>query len=41
MARNEVQLKLSQLYNPLSDIASRIGVVKHDSQWYEVTTEIL
>jgi hypothetical protein len=33
MTRNEVQLKLSQLYNPLSDIANRIWVVEHDPQW--------
>jgi hypothetical protein len=31
MVRNKVQLKLSQLYNPSSDIVSRIGVVEHDS----------
>jgi hypothetical protein len=33
MTRNEVQLKLSQLCSPLSDIASHIGVVEHDPQW--------
>jgi hypothetical protein len=31
MVRNEVQLKLSQLYIPLSDIASRIRVVEDGS----------
>jgi hypothetical protein len=33
MARDEVQLKLSQLCRPLSDIVSYIGVVEHGSQW--------
>jgi hypothetical protein len=33
LARNEAQLKLSQLWSPLSDIASHIEVVEHDSQW--------
>jgi hypothetical protein len=33
MARNKIQLNLSQLCSPLSDIASRIGVVEHGSQW--------
>jgi hypothetical protein len=33
MTRNEVQLKFIQLYSPLSNIASRIGVVEHGSQW--------
>jgi hypothetical protein len=31
MTRNKVQLKLSQLCSPHSDIASRIRVMEHDS----------
>jgi hypothetical protein len=32
MARDKVWLELNQLYNQLSDVTSRVGVVEHNSQ---------
>jgi hypothetical protein len=40
MMCNEVQLKLSQLYSPLSNIASCIGLCSTALSEYEVTIEI-